>query len=86
MASASISLRINPEQRELIDSAASLQGLSRTDFMLSVACREAERILLDQRRFFVDDAAFQKFQELLDEPVEPNPKLGNLLNRKSPWE
>lgn len=44
---APISIRAKKSQRDLIDMAASLVSKSLTDFMLEVACREAQNILLD---------------------------------------
>ncbi|MBL4313036.1 DUF1778 domain-containing protein, partial [Klebsiella pneumoniae] len=44
---APISIRVRKSQRDLIDMAASLVSKSLTDFMLEVACREAQNILLD---------------------------------------
>ena len=41
MRDAAINLRALPEQRDLIDQAASLQGKSRSDFMLEAARRIA---------------------------------------------
>jgi uncharacterized protein (DUF1778 family) len=42
-----INLRANQQQKALIDRAAEALGRSRSDFMLEIACREAETVLLD---------------------------------------
>jgi uncharacterized protein (DUF1778 family) len=42
-----INLRASPEQRDLIDRAASLLGDSRSDFILEAACERAQSVLLD---------------------------------------
>ena len=42
-----INLRASRRQKLLIDRAAEALGRSRSDFMLSTACREAESVLLD---------------------------------------
>jgi uncharacterized protein (DUF1778 family) len=55
---APINIRAKTSQRDLIDMAANLVSKSRTDFMLEVACREAQDILLDQRLFLLDDKQF----------------------------
>ncbi|MGZ0080514.1 type II toxin-antitoxin system TacA family antitoxin [Methylomonas sp. YC3] len=81
-----INIRAQRRQRDLIDQAAELLGKSRTEFMLETACREAEDVLLDQRVFTLDAAAFQKFQALLDAPPSENPKLRKLMATKAPWE
>jgi uncharacterized protein (DUF1778 family) len=81
-----INLRVSRNQKALIDRAAEVQGRSRSDFMLDAACREAESVLLDQRYFYLDDEAFQRFTEMLDMPPTDNPGLTRLLTTKAPWE
>lgn len=81
-----INLRVSRSQKALIDRAAEVQGRSRSDFMLEAACREAESVLLDQRYFYLDDEAFQRFTEMLDAPPKDNPGLTRLLTTKAPWE
>ena len=81
-----INLRVSRRQKALIDSAAKAQCRNRSDFMLDAACREAESVLLDQRYFYLDDQAFQRFTEMLDTPPTHNPGLTRLLTTKAPWE
>ena len=81
-----INIRAQRNQRDLIDQAARILGKTRSDFMLETACREAEDVLLDQRVFVLDAAAFAKFQALLDAPPADNPRLRALLATKAPWE
>ncbi len=82
----SINIRAKSKQRDLIDQAANRLGRSRSDFMLEVACREAENVLLDQAFFTVDEGTFAKFQALLDHPLPSTDKLRRLLKTKAPWE
>ena len=81
-----ISIRALEEQRTLIDKAASRLNKTRSDFMLEVACREAENVLLDQRLFLGDENTVDAFHALLDTPVADNVALRQLLNQKVPWE
>ncbi len=83
---AAINLRALHSQRDLIDKAATLSGRSRSDFMLEIACREAENILLDQNLFRLDDNSFDKFMTAFESPVKDNPALLKLLSSKTPWE
>ncbi|EHR6806361.1 type II toxin-antitoxin system TacA family antitoxin [Raoultella planticola] len=85
---APINIRAKTSQRDLIDMAASLVSKSRTDFMLEVACREAQDILLDQRLFLLNGNQFEAFIEELDAPITPErqARIDNLMNRKLPWE
>lgn len=85
MRAAAINLRALPEQRDLIDHAASLLGKNRSDFMLEAACERAQTVLLDQVYFALDTARYQQFQDLLDTPPTANPGLERLLAVKAPW-
>jgi uncharacterized protein (DUF1778 family) len=81
-----INLRTDEARRALIDRAAEALGKDRTEFMLDAATREAESVLLDRRFFQLDDAAFQRFTEILDAPPTANPRLRKLLANRAPWE
>ena len=81
-----INLRASQKQRSLIDRAAESVGKNRSDFMLEVACREAESVLLDRRYLGVDDEMYQEFMAALDSPPANNPRLRRLLAEKAPWE
>ena len=82
----SINLRANQRQRALIDRAAETLGKNRSDFMLEVACREADAVLLDRRFLLLDEKAYKRFTAALDKPPADNPKLRRLLASKAPWE
>jgi uncharacterized protein (DUF1778 family) len=84
--SVAINIRAKARQRDLIDQAADRLGRSRSDFMLEVACREAQDVLLDQAFFTVDAGTFATLHTLLDQPLPPTDKLRTLLKTKAPWE
>lgn len=84
MRAAAINLRALPEQRELIDQAARLQGKNRSDFMLEAACDKARDVLLDQVFFELDEARLAAFHEALDQPPVDNPGLRRLLAFRAP--
>lgn len=84
--SVSINLRIKKKQRDLIDRVAGSQGRSRSDFMVDAAYREAQNALLDQALITVDEASWEKYQALLEEPLPPTDKLRRLLKTRLPWE
>jgi len=81
-----INLRANQRQRALIDQAAETLGKNRSDFMLEVACRAADTVLLDRRLFLLDEKAHRRFTAALDKPPADNPKLRRLLASRAPWE
>lgn len=81
-----INIRARQRQRDLIDEAAAVLGKNRSDFMLEIACREAEAVLLDRRVFALDEASWKRFTALLDAPPCPLPQLRKLLSTPAPWE
>ena len=85
MRDAAINLRARPEQRDLIDHAASLLGKNRSDFMLEAACERAQAVVLDQVFFSLDADKFQEFTALLDAPPSLHPGLERLMAVKAPW-
>ena len=85
MRDAAINLRALPEQRDLIDQAASLLGKNRSDFMLEAACERAQAVVLDQVFFNLDADKFQQFTALLDAPPNLHPGLERLMAVKAPW-
>lgn len=85
MREAAINLRALPQQRDLIDQAATLLGKNRSDFMLEAACERAQAVLLDQVFFKLDADKFRQFTALLDAAPAPNPGLEKLMAVKAPW-
>lgn len=85
MRDAAINLRALPEQRALIDHAATLLGKNRSDFMLEAACDRAQAVVLDQVFFSLDADKFKQFTAMLDAPPGPNPGLERLMAIKTPW-
>lgn len=81
-----ISMRMNDDDRSLIDQAAVLSGKSRSEFMLDAARRAASDAILDRTLFRMKPTTFARFTELLDAPPQPNAKLRRLMQTKAPWE
>lgn len=86
MRAAAINLRALPEQRDLIDHAASLLGKNRSDFMLEAACERAQSVLLDQVFFGLDEEKFHQFNAMLDAAPQTNEGLERLMAVEAPWE
>ena len=82
----SINLRVQRQQRDLIDRAVKVLGKSRSDFMLEAACREAENVLLDRRYFAMAPGEFDRFLAALDKAPAPNERLRRTLATPPPWE
>ncbi|NJN63111.1 MAG: DUF1778 domain-containing protein [Coleofasciculaceae cyanobacterium RL_1_1] len=81
-----INIRAQNSQRDLIDRAARLTGKTRSEFILDSACEKAKGVILDQTFFALDDAQYERFLEILDEPTSPNTALANLLSKSAPWD
>lgn len=81
-----LNLRIKPEERGLIDRAATLTGKTRTDFVLEAARHAAENALLDRAVYVVDAPAYQEFLARLDAPPAPNARLRRTMEAVPPWE
>ena len=81
-----LNLRINREDRSLIDRAAKALGKSRIDFVVDAARRAAEETMLDQLMFKLSPKAYAEFLARLDAPAQPNERLRRALQTKAPWE
>jgi uncharacterized protein (DUF1778 family) len=81
-----VNVRLARQTRELIDSAASAAGKSRSEFIIESARKSAVDVLLDQRFFALDPKRFKEFETALERPPAPNRKLKALLAKKAPWE
>ena len=83
---ASINMRVEPSQQELLTKAAKVLHKDRSAFILDIACREAENVLLDQRLFLLESEAFEQFEKALNTPLPKNSKLEQLMAEPSPWD
>lgn len=81
-----ITVRLDPHQHALLTRAAAVLYKDRSAFILDVACREAENLILDQRLFQLDAKTYEEFDAALAEPVSDNPRLRALLRESPPWE
>lgn len=84
-ADATITMRIQVRTRDLIDSAAAVEGKTRTEFVLESARLHANDVLLNQRVFGLDPEQSAAFADVLDNPPKPNEALKTLMKRGAPW-
>lgn len=80
-----IQIRTSGETKAFLDRAAALRGQEVSEFILESALGQAERAILDERLFFLDDDAHARFLALLDSPPKPSVKVRERLRRKPPW-
>jgi uncharacterized protein (DUF1778 family) len=83
---ATINVRVQAAQRDLIDRAAAVAGKSRSEFMLESACEKAKNIILDQTFFQLDPEQYEQFLAMLDRPCGDDQVLRDLLHTKAPWD
>ncbi|CAH2813513.1 MAG: FIG032766: hypothetical protein [Candidatus Burkholderia crenata] len=76
-----LNLRICPDERGLIDRAASATGKTRTDFILDAARAAAEQVVL-----VADPHAYEAFLARLDAPAQPNDALRRTMQTRTLWE
>jgi uncharacterized protein (DUF1778 family) len=81
-----IQIRASVETKALLNRAAALRGQRLSEFMLESARRHAENTLLDQRTFFLDPKAHEKFLAMLDYPPKPTNELRGRMRRRPLWE
>ncbi|MCW5702212.1 MAG: DUF1778 domain-containing protein [Bradyrhizobium sp.] len=81
-----INLRVSPEDRRLIDRAATATGKNRSEFMLSAARFAAEEALLDKVLFRVDAKTYDGLTAYLDEPPAADASLRKLMQTTPPWQ
>lgn len=79
-----VNLKVRTDIRSLIDSAAQLQGKTRSDFMIDAARRAAEEALLDQTLLRVDQDTYDRFVAMLDQPAG-GPGIARVMNAHQPW-
>ena len=75
MRNASSNLRVTYEQRDVIDRAAALLGMSRTKFMLEVACERAQAVLQDKIVAGVNSDELHELNAILNAYTHSNPGL-----------
>ena len=80
-----LQLRVTPQQREIIESAAQSQHETITDYVVRHAVSAAKEDLADRRYFAIDDAAWAEFNALLNRPPVFKPSLERLLASPTPW-
>jgi uncharacterized protein (DUF1778 family) len=80
-----LQLRVTPQQREVIESAAESQHETITDYVVRHAVSAAKEDLADRRYFAIGDAAWVEFNALLERPPVHKPRLEKLFAQPAPW-
>ena len=82
-ASTRLNLRVAPEIKKLLRTAAMLQKHSLTGFVLRSSQNAAETVLAEQTRFVLPEKQWREFNAVLDAPAKEIPALRRLLTEPS---
>lgn len=74
-----IEFRVSSEMKTLIQQAASLQGISTSDFLAATAYREAKKTVEEHDIIRLTREESERFVDLLLNPPAPNAKLKKLM-------
>lgn len=77
-----ISLKVDSSTKALLEEAAKAANQNVSDFILNTSLYSARQVV-DGRIIYLDDAAWAEFNDLLDQPVQDNPRLRKLLTEPS---
>ncbi|SNT57575.1 Uncharacterized conserved protein, DUF1778 family [Asanoa hainanensis] len=72
-------LRLDPEQKALLEAASEATGSTLSTFVLAAATEAAAGVLADRRVFVLDEAEWQAFDKALDRPAAIVSGLPELL-------
>ena len=81
-----VNFRMKDERLALIDRAAAIRGVTRTEFVLRSSETAAIEVLSERPVIALADEAYDAFIAALDAPVETNGRLRKLLARTPLWE
>ena len=81
-----VNLRASSERLAVIDRAAAIRGVSRTEFVLRSSEAAAIEILNERPVIALDDEAWDDFVAALDAPVELDPAVKARYARSPQWD
>jgi uncharacterized protein (DUF1778 family) len=73
-------LRVDPEQKALLEAASRAAGDTVSGFVLRAATEAAADVVADRRVFVLDETAWQVFDQALSRPAAEVPGLRELLS------
>ena len=83
---AKLDLRLTPEAKKKLQTAAETAGRTVSEFVLESALVRAEETLADRNRFGLDAERWKAFLDALDAPPRELPRLGRLLREPGVFE
>ncbi len=85
-ATAILSVRISPGERDLREAAAKENRTSLSDFVRRRAVEAAELAMMERRTFVIPAEKWAAIEALMDEPPKSLPALRKLAKSKPLWE
>ena len=76
-----INLRVDADQKSMLEAASEAAHLSVSAFVLSAAAAAAANVLADRRAFALDEEGWAAFDVALDRPAADVPGLRELMTR-----
>lgn len=76
-----VDLRVSPEQKELLERAASIRGLSLSSYLLSNSIEAAIKDIESHEKLVLSDNDRDLFLSLMENPPEPNQALKSAMRR-----
>lgn len=83
---AKLDLRLSPEAKQKLQTAAEAANRTVSEFVLESALVRADEALADRTRFGLDADRWKRFLEALDAPPRELPRLSRLLQEPSVFE
>lgn len=77
-----IDVRASASVKQLLQEAARACHKNVSEFLLDAGVTAANLALADRRRFELNEAQWEAFQQALDRPVQPKPRLKKLLTEQ----
>lgn len=77
--------RIPREARDLIDQAAALLQMDRTQFVIQAATERAEQVLLNKRVFVWPEEAFEQVLALIETAPAPTERAVRAMQAQKKW-
>lgn len=76
-----VDFRVSAEQKELLERAASLKGLSVSSYLLSNSIEAATKDIESHEKLVLSDNDRDLFLSLMENPPEPNQALKSAMRR-----
>ena len=86
MSTTILSVRVNDDERSLLEIAAKHAHTTLSEFIRRKALEAAELELMEQRIVEIPHLMWEQFEAWLDAPAKPNPTLKRLADIKPVWE